>query len=68
MALNSKQEIAYKKAPNLQDSQVFTVSQLYQAVNNSGLYFGQDHDTKGHAMDDVPGRVANIKVIGRRRW
>jgi len=36
MALNSKQELL-TKAPNLQDSQGFTVSQLYQAVNNLGF-------------------------------
>jgi cell division protein FtsZ len=38
--------------------------------NNSGLHFGQNYDSKGipeeyNRMDDiVPGRVANIKVIG----
>ncbi|MWY86378.1 cell division protein FtsZ, partial [Francisella tularensis] len=38
--------------------------------NNSGLHFGQNYDSKGISeeysrMDDiVPGRVANIKVIG----
>jgi cell division protein FtsZ len=38
--------------------------------NNSKLHFGQNHDGRAHLiekdwMDDiVPGRVANIKVIG----
>jgi len=30
----------------------FSVSQLYQAVNHPGLYFGQDHDIKGHAGEE----------------
>ncbi len=70
MALNTKQEIAHKSSQSPGQSGFSLSVNSLQAVNNSGLYFSQDHENKGYPGEDkqfddiVPGRVANIKVIG----
>ena len=70
MAPNSKQEIAHKSSQSSGQSGFSLPVNSLQAVNTSGLYFSQDHDNKGYPGQDkqfddiVPGRVANIKVIG----
>jgi cell division protein FtsZ len=70
MALNSKQELARKSSQSPGQSGFSLSVNSTSPVNHPGLYFAQEHDIKGHAGEDnqiddiVPGRVANIKVIG----
>ncbi len=68
MALIINRKLAYKSSQSpLQPQSPLAVS---TKPFNSGLHFGQNHESKGFLEEDnrmdsiVPGRVATIKVIG----
>ncbi|PPS46132.1 cell division protein FtsZ [Chroococcidiopsis sp. TS-821] len=70
MVLNSKRERSDQSSQSAgQPSYSLTVNSN-NPFNSSGIHFGQNYDSKGvpepdSQFDDiVPGRVANIKVIG----
>ncbi len=70
MAFINKQGLAQKISQSPGQPGISLAVNSNNPFNNSGLHFGQNYDSKGipeeyDPMDDiVPGRVANIKVIG----
>lgn len=71
MTFISKKRLAYKSSQSPgQSGFPMAANPANPFNNNSGLYFNQSHDSKSlpgedNLFDDiVPGRVANIKVIG----
>ena len=70
MNLINKRVLAHRISQSPGQSGVPLAVNSSNPFNNSGLHFGQNYDSKGipeeyNRMDDiVPGRVANIKVIG----
>lgn len=70
MTLDNNQELTYKNSQSpAQPGMSLTVNST-NPFNHSGLNFAQNHDNKRIPAEDprigdiVPGRVANIKVIG----
>jgi cell division protein FtsZ len=70
MKIDNNQELIYKKAQSLGQPGFPLAVNSNKPLNNSGLNFGQNYDSKKITMEEnrigdiVPGRVANIKVIG----
>ncbi len=70
MTLNNKSELAHQNSQPPGQAGPPVMMNPTNPFNSSGLNFDQNHDTKGlpridDRLDDiVPGRVANIKVIG----
>jgi cell division protein FtsZ len=70
MTFINKQGLAHKISQSPGQPGISLAVNSSNPFNNSGLHFGQNYDSKGipeeyDPMDDiVPGRVANIKVIG----
>lgn len=70
MRLINKRGLAHRISQSPGQSGVPLAVNSSNPFNNSGLHFGQNYDSKGipeeyNRMNDiVPGRVANIKVIG----
>ncbi|QLE54376.1 cell division protein FtsZ [Nostoc sp. TCL26-01] len=70
MTLDNNQELTYKNSQSLGQPGLSLAVNSNNPFNNSGLNFGQNHDIKKIAVENsrigeiVPGRVANIKVIG----
>lgn len=70
MALMSKPGLARKISQSPGQPGFSLAVNSTTAVNNPGFHFGQNYDSKGLPGEDsliddiVPGRIANIKVIG----
>ncbi|EAW44422.1 cell division protein FtsZ [Nodularia spumigena CS-584] len=70
MTLDNKQGLTYKNSPSVGQQGFPLAVNSTNPFNNSGLNFGQNHDSKKMSTENsrigeiVPGRVANIKVIG----
>ena len=69
MVLTTNRRIAHKSSQSPLDPQISLAVNSTKSFN-SGLHFGQNNDSQGFFEEDnrmdgiVPGRVANIKVIG----
>ncbi len=70
MTLDNNQELTYKNSQPASASGFSLAVNSPNPFNNSGLNYGQNHDHKKISPENsrigeiVPGRVANIKVIG----
>jgi cell division protein FtsZ len=70
MTLDNNQELTYKNSQSVGQPGFSLAANSTNPFNNSGLNFGQNHDNKKIPVENsrigeiVPGRVANIKVIG----
>jgi cell division protein FtsZ len=70
MTLDNNQELTYKNAQSVGQPGFSLAVNSNNPFNNSGLNFSQNHDSKKIPVENsrigeiVPGRVANIKVIG----
>jgi cell division protein FtsZ len=70
MTLDNNQELTYKNSQSMGQPVFPLAVNSANPFNNSGLNFGPGHDVKKTAADlsrigeIVPGRIANIKVIG----
>lgn len=70
MSLNNKPELADKSSPSPGQSGFSITVNSNNPFNHSGLHYGQNYDSKrvpekdDGMYDILPGRVANIKVIG----
>ena len=70
MTLDNNQGLTYKNSQSLGQHGFPLSVNSTNPFNNSGLNFGQNHDNKNMSTENsrigeiVPGRVANIKVIG----
>ncbi|TBR57608.1 cell division protein FtsZ [Mastigocladus laminosus UU774] len=70
MTLDNNQGLTYKNSQSPGQSAFSLAVNSTNPFNHSGLSFGQNNDTKKIEREDtrigdiVPGRVANIKVIG----
>ncbi|CEJ48420.1 cell division protein FtsZ [Umezakia ovalisporum] len=70
MTLNNNQGLTYKNSQSLGQQGFPLAVNSTNPLNNSGMNFGQNHDNKKISTENsrigeiVPGRVANIKVIG----
>jgi cell division protein FtsZ len=69
MTLDNNQELTYKNSQSMGQPGFSLAVNSNNPFNNSGLNFGQNHDSKKITENNrigeiVPGRVANIKVIG----
>jgi cell division protein FtsZ len=69
MTFDNNQELTYKNAQSGGQSGLSLAVNSNNPFNSSGLNFGQNHDSKKMTENNrigeiVPGRVANIKVIG----
>lgn len=70
MTLDNNQGLTYKNSQSPGQPGLSLAVNSTNPFNNSGLNFGQNHDTKKISAENsrigeiVPGRVANIKVIG----
>ncbi|HEY9893751.1 MAG TPA: cell division protein FtsZ [Candidatus Sericytochromatia bacterium] len=70
MTLNSKQGLAHESSHNNLSAELSAGVDNSHPFSNSGLPFGQMHDSKGIPREEtrsdniVPGSVAKIKVIG----
>ncbi|MBO3460802.1 cell division protein FtsZ [Aetokthonos hydrillicola Thurmond2011] len=70
MTLENNQGLTYKNSQSPGQPGISLAINTTNPFNNSGLNFGQSHDSKKTPSEDtrigdiVPGRVANIKVIG----
>ncbi|MGH1397150.1 MAG: cell division protein FtsZ [Trichormus sp.] len=70
MTLDNNQELTYKNSQSLGQPGFSLAVNASNPFNHSGLNFGQNHDSKKINTENsrigeiVPGRVANIKVIG----
>lgn len=70
MTLDNNQELTYKNYQSLGQPSLSLAVNSTNPFNHSGLNFGQNHDSKKITTENsrigeiVPGRVANIKVIG----
>ncbi|MEA5616408.1 cell division protein FtsZ [Cronbergia sp. UHCC 0137] len=70
MTLDHNQELNYKNSQSTGQPGFPLAVNSNSPYNNSGLNFGQNHDSKKIQVENnrigeiVPGRVANIKVIG----
>lgn len=70
MTLDNNQGLTYKNSQSPGQPGFSLSINSTNPFNNSGLSFGQNHDSKKVEREDtrigdiVPGRVANIKVIG----
>ncbi|MBW4616985.1 MAG: cell division protein FtsZ [Desmonostoc vinosum HA7617-LM4] len=69
MTLDNNQGLTYKNSQSMGQPGFSLAVNSTNPFNNSGLNFGQNHDTKKNPAENrigeiVPGRVANIKVIG----
>ncbi len=70
MTLDNNQRLIYKNSQSPGQSAFSLAVNSTNPFNHSGLNFGQNHDSKKIPTEEtrigdiVPGRVANIKVIG----
>lgn len=70
MTLDNNQGLTYKNSQSVGQPGFSLAVNSNNPFNNSGLNFGQNHDSKKMSAENsrigeiVPGRVANIKVIG----
>jgi cell division protein FtsZ len=70
MTLDNNQELTYKNSQSMGQPGFPLTVNSNNPFNNSGLNFSQGHDHKKTSADNsrigeiVPGRIANIKVIG----
>jgi cell division protein FtsZ len=70
MTLDNNQELTYKNSQSFGQPSLSLAVNSTNPFNHSGLNFGQNHDSKKITTENsrigeiVPGRVANIKVIG----
>ncbi|WP_414530412.1 cell division protein FtsZ [Nodularia chucula] len=70
MTLDNNQGLTYKNTQSVGQQGLPLAVNSTNPFNNSGLNFGQNHDSKKMSTENsrigeiVPGRVANIKVIG----
>ncbi len=70
MTLDNNQGLTYKNSQSVGQQGFPLAVNSTNPFNNSGLNFGQNHDSKKMSTENsrigeiVPGRVANIKVIG----
>ena len=70
MALNSEDGLVHKNSQSPEPSRFSLAVNSSNQVNKSELYYGQNHENRrlageyDRSDDIVPGRVANIKVIG----
>jgi cell division protein FtsZ len=70
MTLDNNQGLTYKNSQSVGQPGFSLAVNSTNPFNNSGLNFGQNHDNKKISAENsrigeiVPGRVANIKVIG----
>ncbi len=70
MTLDNNQELTYKNSQSVGQPGFSLAANSTNPFNHSGLNFGQNNDSKRITTENsrigeiVPGRVANIKVIG----
>ncbi|MBD2567658.1 cell division protein FtsZ [Anabaena lutea] len=69
MTLDNNQELTYKNSQSVGQPGFSVAVNASNPFNSSGLNYGQNHDNKkitenSRIGEIVPGRVANIKVIG----
>ncbi|MBW4591830.1 MAG: cell division protein FtsZ [Brasilonema angustatum HA4187-MV1] len=70
MTLDNNQGLTYKNSQSPGQQGLSLAINSTNPFNNTGVNYGQNHDTKKIASEEtrmgdiVPGRVANIKVIG----
>ncbi|AFZ26355.1 cell division protein FtsZ [Cylindrospermum stagnale PCC 7417] len=70
MTLDNNQGLTYKNSQSVGQPGFSLAVNSTNPFNNSGLNYGQNHDSKKMSAENsrigeiVPGRVANIKVIG----
>lgn len=70
MTLDNNQELTYRNSPSMGQPSLSLAVNSSNPFNHSGLNFGQNNDSKKITVETsrigeiVPGRVANIKVIG----
>lgn len=70
MTLDNNQELTYRNSQSLGQPGFSLAVNSSNPFNHSGLNFGQNNDSKKISVENnrigeiVPGRVANIKVIG----
>ncbi|BAY38773.1 cell division protein FtsZ [Nostoc sp. NIES-2111] len=70
MTLDNNQELTYRNSQSMGQPSLSLAVNSSNPFNHSGLNFGQNNDSKKISVESsrigeiVPGRVANIKVIG----